>query len=172
MLGILLAAVMASGPAGPAATPSIRQVPGAFAPLAVGIISQSASLVSFNLNDPDGAPVSSGGTVTWTVTGGRTAKGWNLYMSSGGATTLTNCTEVPISAVRVTCGTVSGGTTGTCDSGGTLTTTEVEIARGPEAANTYTTTVSLTYSITDAWKYKGHTTPACSLNVSYHISAN
>ncbi|GEM_PF-2887851 len=131
----------------------------------------SPSPVSFTLSDPDAAPAAGASTLIWLVTGGATVSSWNVAVSVPTGT-FSGCPEIPASAITAQCSSVTGQNTGGCNTGTfTLGTTPVQIASGTEAAGTGLYLLNLNLFITDAWKYKGHTS-ACTLNVTYSITAN
>lgn len=142
-------------------------------PLASSISNTSVSpgTVSFTLSDPDAAAVSGTGSVSWRVSGGATASTWNVGVSAA-AGSFTGCTEVPVTAATARCTSITGGTGGTC-SGSTVTlgSLPVQVASGNESTAVTNYTVNMSFAITDAWKYKGHTSP-CTLSVTYMITAN
>jgi energy-coupling factor transporter transmembrane protein EcfT len=139
----------------------------------IPVKSTAPATVFLDLPNPALAPVTAAGSVTWTTSGGFLLNTWNVQISSTAAATLfTNCPEIPISAVTVTCTSVTGGLGGTCGAVATLTTVPQQIANGLESVGAYSSTVNVTFAITDAWKYKGHTTTPCTLNVTYTITAN
>jgi hypothetical protein len=173
-VGLLLSILAASslfgfaGQAKPAAGNPQRVV---FKPAATGIstLSTSPVTVNFSLTNPDGAAVTGTGSVTWHTTGGNTGSTWTLGVSTA-AGSFTGCTEIPPSAVTAACSSVTT-SNGTCNGAApALGLTPTTIASGLEGNGNTTYTVSVQFSVTDAWKYKGHTT-ACTLNVTYTITA-
>jgi hypothetical protein len=157
-----------AGQAKPAAGNPQRVV---FRPAATNITSLSTlpTTVNFALTNPDGAPVTGAGSVTWHTTGGSTSSTWTLGVSTA-AGSFTGCTEIPPGAVTASCSSVSVGT-GTCNGAApALGLTATTIASGNEGSGNTTYTVNVQFAITDAWKYKGHTS-ACTLNVTYTITA-
>lgn len=159
-----------------AVSPASQQqlAPAAPRPMATAITAKSVSpsTISFTLADPDAAAVTGAGSVTWTTTGGGPAGAWTVGVSSTNSS-FTNCSEIPLSAVTAKCTSVTGGTAGACNASSLgLTGTAQQIASGKESPGTANYTVNVTFSITDAWKYKGHTSPLCTLSVTYTLTAN
>jgi hypothetical protein len=127
--------------------------------------------ITFTSTDPDAGAVSgsSTATVTWTVTGGATSRTWTLAVNASAAS-LTNCGEVPASAIKVTCATasVSGGAgTGACAAAFNLSNALQTVASGKEGNGTRGNTVTITYQFTDEWSYKAHVSPLCAATVTY-----
>jgi hypothetical protein len=131
--------------------------------------------ISFSATDPDSAPVSGSAstTVSWTVTG-TSGNTWNLGLSSA-ATTFTNCATVPISAVTVSCNSASAGggtSTSACSGASSLSTSRTVVASGREGTGSRTYSVTLTYKLTDQWKYIARTSPLCTLTITYNALVN
>jgi len=168
-----LAAIGGFAGLGAQAPSALRNPPATVRPLASAITATSTTptTISFTLSDPDAAAATGTGTVHWTITGGSAARTWNVAVSVAPSSFI-GCTEVPVTAATAQCTTVTGGTAGVCNSSAvTLGATATQVASGTEATGTALYSVGLTYSISDAWKYKGHTT-ACTLTVTYKITAN
>lgn len=174
---LTIVAFLASGTGQPALkVPAPRPAMAAPLPLAANFtLGVVPATVSFTATDPD-SPLVAGSattTVSWTVTGngGRT---WNLGLSSA-ATTFTNCTTVPISAVTVTCTSASAGggtSTATCGAASTLSNTRTPVASGTEGTFSRSYSVTLTYTLTDQWKYIARTSPPCTLSITYNALVN
>ncbi|MBZ5624919.1 MAG: hypothetical protein LAQ69_40385 [Acidobacteriia bacterium] len=178
MGGWLTIVVLLAAPTGRPALklPAPRAVLDAPAPDAPNfVVNISTPTVSFSATDPDLPPVSGspGSTVTWRVAGnsGRT---WNLGLSSA-ATAFTNCPTVPISAVTVTCtGASAGGGTSTaaCSGASTLSTSRTVVASGTEGSGNRSYSITLTYTLTDQWKYIALMSPQCTLTITYNALVN
>jgi hypothetical protein len=146
-------------------------------PLAVTTISNQAvapATISFTATDPDlgNFPGSSGATVSWKTTNGAAVRTWALTVAAGAAN-FTSCATVPASAIKATCSSVTGGTSGLCASAIQLSTTGTQIASGNESASTNAPySVSLTFTLADSWRHIAEQAPACTLNLSYTITAN
>jgi hypothetical protein len=130
--------------------------------------------ITFTAANPDNGSVSgsSTATVSWTVTGGANARTWTLSVENS-ASTLTNCSTVPASAVKVTCATagVSGGAgTGACSAAFNLSNALQQVASGKEGTGTRTNTVTINYAFTDSWTYIAHTSPACTATLTYSVT--
>jgi hypothetical protein len=131
--------------------------------------------VSFAATDPDSPPVASSTTTTvsWNVLGTE-GKTWNLGLYSV-ATAFTNCPTVPISAVTVICTSASAGagtSTAACSAASTLSSSRTVIASGTEGAGNRSYSVTLTYKLTDQWKYIAQMSPPCTLNITYNALVN
>jgi hypothetical protein len=127
---------------------------------------------SISATDPDNNPTpnSSSVTVVWTQGSGSTNKTWNIKV----ATPSSGCSTVPISAITVTCDSVTAtnttGWSGTCSAAAALTTSGTQIASGYEGSSTSRNiTVILHYTFADSWKFVGGT---CSPVLTYTVTAN
>ena len=139
-------------------------------PMATALSKESVTpaAITFTATDPTGTPVVTGSAtavVTWTTKGGATANSWTLGVSA--PSTFAACSTVPASAVKVTCGSVTGGA---CSAATNLTNTATTIASGKESTGTANYTVNLTFTLQDSWKYIASS--SCSLTVTYTITAN
>ena len=177
---LYIAAFLASGtgkpaPKVPVPRPSLAAA--AAQPLAAAnfTISIVPASVSFTATDPD-SPIVAGSsttTVSWNVAG-TLLQTWSLSLSSA-ATTFTNCPTVPISAVTVTCGSASAdGLFGsaTCSPASPLSNSPATVASGRNGVFTSHYSVTLTYTLTDQWKYIARTSPQCTLNITYNALVN
>jgi hypothetical protein len=177
---LYIAAFLASGTGQPALkVPAPRPALAAPLPLALNFtLGVSPSTVSFSATDPD-TPLVAGNsptTVFWAVKGTNFGDAWNLSLSSA-ATTFTNCSTVPISAVTVTCTTATaggGGATAACSAASTLSTTPTVVASGTEGGSNIVRnySVTLTYRLADQWKYSAQMSPQCTLNITYNALVN
>lgn len=131
--------------------------------------------VLFTATDPD-SPLVAGNsttTVTWNVAGAL-LQAWSLSLSSAAAT-FTNCPTVPISAVTVTCNsaTVDGFFgSANCGAASPLSNSPVTVASGRNGLGTANYSVTLSYRLTDQWKYIARTSPQCTLNITYNALVN
>ena len=131
--------------------------------------------VSFTAGDPDSPFVagSSTTTVSWTVAG-TLLQTWNLTLSSA-ATSFTNCPTVPITAVTVTCSSASADgilSSANCGAASPLSNSPTTVASGRNGFLTSNYSVTLTYTLTDQWKYIARTSPQCTLNITYNALVN
>ena len=144
----------------------------AAAPQASGnfTLNVTPATISFAATNPGTVPVVAGSaaaTASWTALGsGHT---WSLTAQAT-SSTFTNCPTVPVSAVQVTCATVSVtgvGGSGSCAGSFPLSTSPQVVASGSEGliALSYTTTV--TFTLADSWKYIAQTSPACTISLTY-----
>jgi hypothetical protein len=77
---------------------------------------------------------------------------------------------VPVSAVKVTCANVTGGSFGTCAAGVTLSTTGQNVAGGLEStANNAPYSVTLNFTLADSWSYIANS--SCSISLTYTVTA-
>ncbi|MBZ5511574.1 MAG: hypothetical protein LAN70_10440 [Acidobacteriia bacterium] len=143
---------------------------------AVSVTSFTAtpSPISIAASDPDTNPTpSASATLRWTQAGATINRTWNVKVTAPAS--FPGCSTVPISAVTITCDSVSatntgGGWTGTCAGSATLNTTGVTFASGTEGnSSSRNLTVNLHYNLADSWKYIGG---SCSLNLTYTVTAN
>lgn len=137
----------------------------------VGTLTASPATISFTATDPDLGSVagSAASTASWTTSSGSTTSAWNLQIQAAAAS-FTGCATVPMSAVTVTCGSVTGGTSGACKPAITLSTTAQQVATGNESASTNAPySVTLSFSLADSWKYIAKS--SCTLTLTYTVTA-
>lgn len=129
------------------------------------------STLSFSSANPDGTSTKQA-TLTYGIDGGANGDAWTLTVS-GSSSTFTNCSFLPVSAVRVACGSVSvvGGGTGTCNSQFNLSTSPVTVASGFQTGGHDDYTILVNYTLVDAWKYPGKISPSCALTLNYTVAA-
>jgi len=136
-------------------------------------ISASPGTISFTATDPDlgSASGSSSATVSWSTSGGSAASTWNLKVHAAAAS-FTNCATVPRSAIKVTCGGVTGGSAGSCGGAITLSGTSQQVASGKESAsNGASYSVTLNFTLADSWSYIAKQSPSCTLSLTYTVTA-
>jgi hypothetical protein len=139
----------------------------------LGTVSATPSTISFSAGDPDLGSVSgsSASTVSWTTSSGSSSSSWTLKVQAS-ATSFTNCSTVPVSAVTATCSSVSGGSSGACKSAITLSTTSQEVATGKESTSSNAPySVSLSFTLANSWSYIAQQSPSCTLTLTYTVSA-
>jgi hypothetical protein len=139
----------------------------------VGTVSATPGTISFQANNPDSGAVSgsSPGSLTWTVVSGSHLQSWTLTVQSQ-SSSFTGCPTIPVSAVRVSCG--SAGVTGTagtgvCGGSFPLSTTAHQIAGGAQADGTGMHTVSMNFSLSESWRYVASS--ACTISLTYSVNA-
>ncbi|HUP05291.1 MAG TPA: hypothetical protein VMU19_14940 [Bryobacteraceae bacterium] len=137
-------------------------------------MSASPASITFTSTDPDSGAVSgsSTATVTWRVSGGATTRNWTLSLQAS-AVNMTNCSNVPVSAVKVTCASATysgGGGTGACSSAFNLSNALQTVASGKEGTGNRSATVTVNFSFTDQWSYVAHTAPACGVALTYSVT--
>jgi hypothetical protein len=134
------------------------------------------STITFTSSDPDLGATGSA-IVTITVAKAMNNHPWTLTVQAS-SSTLTNCTSVPVSAIRASCsGVVVSGTggvspTGSCSAPFSLSTAPTQLAGGNQGNQTETYTINVAYPFNDNWQYSGASSPACSLTLSYTATAN
>ena len=124
--------------------------------------------ISFTANNPDAGTVAIGATsvITWVGEDCLNNQTWKVTVKAS-ASTLTNCSTVPISAVTVaTCSSsVTQGGTATCHTPLTVTTSEQTLVNGLEGqvstGSTCTGTTNITYTLNESWRYIAATSPTC-----------
>lgn len=134
-------------------------------------VTASPATISFTATDPDLSPFAgnSAATISWTTSGGSTGSTWNLAVSAAAAS-FTNCATVPRSAVLVTCGGITGGSSGACGGPLTLSGVPQQIASGKEASGAGKPySVTLNFSLTDSWSYIAGS--SCTLSLTYTVTA-
>lgn len=162
--------------------PASSQAPGKVSPAAISKpVPQATTIagptvtpavITFLATDPDGSPVvsgSSGAVISWS-TAGSVLGAWTLKVNA--PATFGSCPTVPVSAVTVSCGSVTGGFGGACSGNSSLSTTPTQVAGGTEGLLGFGSafTVNLTFTLADSWKYIASS--LCSLSVTYTITAN
>ena len=145
-----------------------------FFAVSVSSFTASPNPISIAASDPDTNPSPSASvTLRWTQIGATVNRTWNVKVTAPAS--FPGCSTVPISAVTVTCDSVSvnptgGSWSGSCAGAATLNTTGVTFASGNEGnGTTRTLTVNLHYNLADSWRYIGG---SCSLNLTYTVTAN
>jgi hypothetical protein len=160
---------VAPRPASPAPQNSLRKA-ASVAPAAGFTVNVSPAAIAFSATDPDTAPVDAGSgpaSITWQNLD-FTQGAWSLTVQAGSAG-FTNCATVPVSAVTVSCATVSTsiGGSGACSAPFTLSTSAQTVAGGTQSVLTYSYSVTINFTLADNWKYIAETSPSCSLSLSY-----
>ena len=134
----------------------------------------SPATISFTSPDPDQTPVngSSTATIQWTMSG-NTLGSWSLTVQSV-SSSLGSCPAVPASAVSFQCNSATPDTLGnaSCSSGSfSLSTSPQTIASGTrQGAGVSPTTVTISFTFTDAWKYPASS--SCSVQIIYTVTAS
>jgi hypothetical protein len=136
----------------------------------------SPATITFSATNPGTLPVvagSSTATTSWNARGSGGGNTWTLKVQAA-ATTFTNCSTVPVSAVTVTCsaanvtgGSGTHGATANCAAAFPLSTTAATVASGADANNTLSYSATITFTLADNWKYIAETSPACTLSLTY-----
>ena len=126
--------------------------------------------VTFSATNPDTSPVDSGSattSVSWTNLDFNTGA-WNLTLQAT-SSSFANCPTVPVSAVTVSCASVSTtfGGSGACSPSFALSTSAQTVAGGNQGFITYNYNVTLNFTLADNWKYIAEMSPSCSLSLSY-----
>lgn len=171
---MLLAAVgppAAVRPVSPQPTNGLRRAGTSKAiPAANFSLTVSPAAITFSATNPDTAPVDSGSStasISWSNLDFNTGA-WSLTVQASSAS-FSSCPTVPVSAVTVSCASVSTsiGGTGTCSPSFGLSTSAQTVASGNQGTLTYNYTVTLNFTLADNWKYIAETSPSCSLSLSY-----
>lgn len=138
-------------------------------PLAV-----TPATLTFNATDPDLGPFTTSGTATWALALSLLSNNWTLTVRAN-SSSFTNCSQVPVSAVTITCVSVTNGgvgAPGTCNGAFTLSTSNQQIASGPELLTALASyTVNISYKLADSWQFIAAVSPACTLSLSYTLNA-
>jgi hypothetical protein len=139
----------------------------------LGSLSATPATISIRAANPDLVLVSgsSPGSLTWMVLSGVHSQNWTISVQAG-SSSLIGCPTVPISAVRVSCGTatVSGtGGTGTCSGSFPLSTTAQQIAGGLEGDGSQSYSVSMNFTLAESWRYVANS--ACTITLTYTVNA-
>jgi hypothetical protein len=136
-------------------------------------ISAAPGTISFTATDPDLGSFAgnSSATISWTTSGGSAGNTWNLKVHAAAAS-FTNCATVPRSAIRVSCGGVTGGSAGACGGAITLSGASQQIASGKESSSTGAPySVTLNFTLADSWSYIAKQAPSCTLSLTYTVTA-
>lgn len=133
-------------------------------------VTVSPATISFTATNPNSAPVVAGSataTASWNNLDFNTGA-WNLTVQSAAAS-FVNCATVPVSAVTVSCASVTTtvGGSGSCAAGFKLSTSPQIVASGNQALLTYSYTITLNFTLADSWKYIAENSPSCSLSLAY-----
>jgi hypothetical protein len=143
------------------------------------ILSMSAvpSSITFVSNDPDVvnlAPIPA--TVQVTIDNGQPNRRWRLLAQATSAT-LTGCSAIQTSAVRLSCTSTSvteknpnsglGNGSAACSAAISLSTTPQPVATGGMGNNDRTYTANLSVGFADSWRYPASTGSSCSVNITY-----
>jgi hypothetical protein len=156
-------------------TPTVAPRTALVQPQAGGTVTMYATpaTISFASTDPDQGLVSgsSASTLYWFYNGTK-GKTWSVSAQSG-ASSFSGCSTVPVSAVTATCSSIQvNGASQPCGGAVALSTAPQVIASGTEAAGFVYYQVTLTFTLTDSWKYIAKTSPACSLTLTYNGTFN
>ena len=177
---VFLVLLLTGGAAGAASNPlpvapvfPLPRIAVGYLATAVSGLMVSPNPTSISATDPDNNPMpnSSSVTVVWTQTGGSHTGTWNVKV----ATPSSGCATVPISAIKVTCDSITatntlGGWSGSCSAAAALTITGTQIASGTEGNPTSRNIIiTMHYTFADSWKYVGGT---CSPVLTYTVTAN
>jgi hypothetical protein len=150
----------------PAAAAALLNVVKPLAFAITGTVMAVPSTITFTSPDPDVTPVNGNttATISWSMNG--ILNTWTLSVNAA-ASSFTSCPLVPVSAVKVQCSSATPGLLGSANcAGGTLTlsTSPQTIASGTQGLSG-TTTVTVMFTFTDAWKYPANS--SCSLSLTY-----
>jgi hypothetical protein len=86
------------------------------------------------------------------------------------AASFASCATVPRSAIKVTCGGVTGGSAGSCGGAITLSGASQQVASGKESTSTNTPySVTLNFTLADSWSYIANS--SCTLSLTYTVTA-
>lgn len=159
----LLTALAAGRPAPPPRQP--RPLVAAPRPLANDFpVTVTPSTISFDATNPATNPAVQGSAtavVQWTLGSGNK---WMIQVQAA-TPTFTNCPQIPVSAVTVTCTSIGNGGTASCAAPFPLSTTPLTLANGSKGGPNYT--VNINYILSDSWKYL--VASSCSLSLTYNV---
>ncbi|MGA2113332.1 MAG: hypothetical protein ABSH56_01115 [Bryobacteraceae bacterium] len=169
-LSTALLAAMASGrPANPVQKPhAMAASPQAGANFTLNV---TPAAIAFAATNPGTIPVVAGSAVanaSWTalsLLGGN----WSLSVQAA-APTFANCSTVPVSAVTVSCASVSVvglGGSGTCTGSFPLSTTPQIVASGSTGIVSLNYSITIAFTLADSWQYIAEMSPACTLSLTY-----
>lgn len=142
----------------------------------VSTLTMGSGTASVTATNPDSGPFTVSGSISWLVLVNLGGYSWTLNVQSA-SSTFASCAQVPISAVKVTCtsitdGSLIGGASKTCAAASNLATASHLLASGtdPTIIVPFTRTVNFQYTFTDAWQYPA-TGSACTVSVNYFLNA-
>ena len=175
MLPIL--ALLFAGCPGGHCRPAIR--PHRIAPMSIFVsaINTSSGTVTITSSDPDAAP-STSTSVSWSIIASLGGYSWNLKLQPA-ASTFTSCSNVPISAVKITCASIVdtallGGSSKSCNSNFNLSAASQTLASGtdPAVGLLFQRTVNFTVGFTDSWQYQATSSSSpCTITLNYSLTA-
>ena len=136
-------------------------------------LSATPGTISFQASNPGLTTVSgsSPGSFTWMLMSGSHLQNWSLSLQSS-SSSFVGCPTIPISAVRVSCGTAMAGgigASGTCSGSFLLSTTSQQIAAGAEGDGSNTYSVSINFTLAESWRYVANS--ACTITITYSVNA-
>jgi hypothetical protein len=136
-------------------------------------VSAAPGTISFQATNPDSGTVSGSapGSLTWMVLAGSHLQNWTLSVQAG-SSAFVGCLTLPISAVRVNCGSasVSGGNgTGACSGSFPLSTATQQVAGGAEGDGTNSYSVTINFTLAESWRYVANS--ACTITLTYSVNA-
>jgi hypothetical protein len=146
----------------------------------VSTFTAASGTVAITASNPDLTPFSNTSSVSWFVLAQITGTGysWALRVQPA-ASTFTSCPNIPISAVKMTCTSVTdtaliGGSTKSCGSSFNLSSagqTLVASGTDPIIGLLFTRTVNYQLSFTDSWQYAATTSP-CTITLNFSLTAS
>ena len=137
------------------------------------VVTATPASISFLASDPDSPAVAGNAvaSITW-QSAGQARQPWTLSIQTG-AGTFESCPAIPVSAVLVTCSraAVSGtGGSGLCSAAAALSALPRVVASGDESASSASYQVSLSFTLTDSWKYAAEINPPCTISLTYTVN--
>jgi hypothetical protein len=139
----------------------------------LGALSATPGTISFQASNPDGGLVSgfSPASLTFMVLSGSHLQNWTLSLQAG-SNSFVGCSYIPISAIRVNCGSASvsgGGGTGSCAGSFPLSTASQQIAGGAQGDGSNSYSVSINFTLAESWRYIANS--ACTITLTYAVNA-
>lgn len=129
------------------------------------------SAVQFRSEDPDAPPAPLPITLNWRARKGDITAQWSVTVRAA-SSSFTECSGVPLSAVRVACSSVTGfGSDGSagCSPSFSLSGAPQQLAGGNDRPGTKQYSLVLLLSFVDSWRYKGALASPCSLDLVYTL---
>ncbi|HVN04041.1 MAG TPA: hypothetical protein VMT86_06455 [Bryobacteraceae bacterium] len=135
----------------------------------IGLTVEPAT-ITFDASNPDWMPTVTGSapaSISWQNLD-RNPGMWSLSVQAD-AGAFSNCHNMPVSAVTVSCASAitNAGKSGACRPPLTLSASPQVVASGKQGAATFNYSVSLTFALADDWKYIAQTNPPCALSLTY-----
>lgn len=136
----------------------------------MGPVTVTPTPLRFLADDPDTGTVAATTPVQvrWYGVGDHSSS-WTLTVQAMGSR-FENCPALPVSAVQATCQSVDPGHgEGACAPNFPISTAPQKVASGIEAQGNREYIISITFTLSDSWRYIAATNPQCTLSLLYTV---